>query len=267
MHDGRLALLLSALLGVSAFADELVSVPTREGVTQSYLLVLPANGVAQKAAILFPGGDGAIGLHLEEGQPKFHSENFLVRSRGEFARRGIAVAVVDAPSDQRSGMSDNFRAGDEHLLDMRAVVRDLHARVPSLPRYLVGTSRGTVSAAYVGRALGSDIAGVVLTASVYRASGGRRRGGRPGLSGFDFSGIKSPVLLVHHRDDGCDTTPYSEAKHLAQFFPLISVKGAARAISAPCEALSAHGFLGKEPETVEAIANWMLGRPFTKEIE
>ena len=30
--------------------------------------------------------------------------------------------------------------------------------------------------------------------------------------------------------------------------------------------LSAHGYLGKEDETVEAIVNWMLKRPFRSEI-
>jgi hypothetical protein len=34
-----------------------------------------------------------------------------------------------------------------------------------------------------------------------------------------------------------------------------------------CEAQSAHGFLGKEAETVEAIVGWMLGRPYRREIE
>jgi len=267
MRNGRLAFLLIMLFGISAFADELVSLPSRDGVTQSYLLVLPAAGVAQKAAILFSGGSGAIGLRVEAGQVKSSSNNFLVRSRAEFARHGIAAAVVDAPSDQRLGMSDSFRSGIEHVKDIAAVVHDLKTRFPSLPVFLVGTSRGSISAAYVGRALGADIAGVVLTSSVYLASSNRRRGAQAGLSGFDFAGIKSPVLLVHHRDDGCSVTPYAEAMKLASHFPLVSVAGGKPAVSAPCEALSAHGFLGKESETVAAIANWMLDKPFEKEIE
>jgi hypothetical protein len=31
--------------------------------------------------------------------------------------------------------------------------------------------------------------------------------------------------------------------------------------------LSAHGFFGREPQTVDAIASWMLKRPFAKDIE
>jgi hypothetical protein len=74
------------------------------------------------------------------------------------------------------------------------------------------------------------------------------------------------LLLAHHYDDGCNATPYIEAKRLAERYPLISVKGGKPAVSPPCEALSEHGFLGKEAETVEAIANWMLKKPFAKEI-
>lgn len=76
-----------------------------------------------------------------------------------------------------------------------------------------------------------------------------------------FASLKVPVLLVHHRDDACRSTPYVEAHHLSKRFPLVSVKGGLPPQSDPCQAMSAHGFLGKEAETVDAIAGWMLGTP------
>ena len=36
--------------------------------------------------------------------------------------------------------------------------------------------------------------------------------------------------------------------------------------SGPCEPFANHGYFGKEAETVDAIAAWMLGKPFPKEI-
>ena len=70
-------------------------------------------------------------------------------------------------------------------------------------------------------------------------------------------------------EDGCFATPYREARKLAENrqYPLITVKGSNPATSEPCEAFSAHGFLGKEPDTVEAIVNWMLKKPYRKEID
>ena len=49
-------------------------------------------------------------------------------------------------------MSDTFRAG-AHAADVRAVVAEVKRRYPGLPVFIVGTSRGTVSAAHLAAAL------------------------------------------------------------------------------------------------------------------
>jgi len=259
-------LLPAFVLGIAAslaHGQELVTLQTRPGVTQSYFLArVPGN--PQAIAVLFPGGAGSIRLRMEDGRARFSPNNFLVRSRAEFVNRGVVAAVVDAPSDQPSGMDDTFRLGEQHYADIAAVVTDLRKRLPGVPLFLVGTSRGTVSAASLGRRLASAVDGTVLTATLFLAG---RKPGQQGLSDFDFPTIKSPLLFAHHRRDGCAHTPYREAARLADKYPLISVSGGLPAKSEPCEALSEHGFLGKEAETVEAIVNWMLKKPFLREIE
>jgi hypothetical protein len=87
------------------------------------------------------------------------------------------------------------------------------------------------------------------------------------LSGFDFRTIKVPVLLVHHVSDPCVVTPYGDAARLSDKHPLISVFGGSLPQSGPCDPFSAHGFFGKESETVEQIVNWMLKRPFQHEVK
>jgi len=262
MRSPIVGIALTALLTAAAHAQEIVTLPTRDGVTQSFLLTVPADGKPAAAAILFPGGPGLIRLRNEDGQIRFGEGNFLVRSRQLFVERGIVTAVMDAPSDQPQGMSDGFRLDDKHAADVRRVSEDLTRRFPGIPVFLVGTSRGTVSAAATGRPLGDTIGGVVLTATLFIAA----RSG-PGLSGFDFATIRAPVLFVHHADDGCRYTPYRNAKSLSARFPLITVQGGDPARSDPCEAFSAHGFLGKEPATVEAMVNWMLKKPYRDNID
>jgi pimeloyl-ACP methyl ester carboxylesterase len=181
--------------------------------------------------------------------------------------RGIATAVLDAPSDQPKGMTDDFRLGPRHAADVAAVVTDLKTRFPGIRVFLVGTSRGSVSAAPVAVRLGDTVAGTVLTSSMFRATNPQSSEPGPGLSRFDFSSIKVPALIVHHRDDGCGVTPYVDAYHLGKKVPLITVKGGRRPESEPCQPMSAHGFFGKEVETIDAIAGWMLGQPYRKEIE
>jgi pimeloyl-ACP methyl ester carboxylesterase len=258
-------LTLTALLAFAsaAIAEELVTLQTREGVTQSFLLTVPADSKPVAAAILFPGGEGHIRLRNEGGQIKLATGNFLVRSRQLFVRSGIVTAVVDTPSDQPRGMDDWFRLGDKHAADIRRVSEELRRRFPGTPVFLVGTSRGTISAAATGRALGETVAGVVLTSTLF--VGGGRPG--PGLSGFDFTAIRAPLLFVHHIEDGCKYTPYRDAQNLSPQFALITVRGGDPARSDPCEAFSAHGYLGKETETVEAMVNWMLKKPYRAEID
>ena len=72
---------------------------------------------------------------------------------------------------------------------------------------------------------------------------------------------------MHHREDGCESTPYSSAASLAGRYTLVSVSGGKPPESGPCDPLAAHGYFGKEAETVDAIAGWMLEKPFAKEIE
>jgi hypothetical protein len=210
---------------------------------------------------LFPGGNGKTDLERETARKGLENGNYVVRSRRLFTGNGIVAAVVDVPSDRPSGMDDEFRLGTAHAEDITKVITDLKTRFPGLPVFLIGTSRGTLSAASIGKRLGSGVDGVVLTATLFLAN--KRE---PGLSGFDFATISSPLLFVHHVDDGCNETPYASAKRVAERYPLVSVSGGSPPQSKPCQAMSQHGFLGREAQTVDAISKWMLKQPHPREI-
>lgn len=268
MLSGLAAIFFTFVLAAIAGAQEIVSLSPRPGVTQSFFLArVPQN--PQAAAILFTGSGGLLRLRKEQEQIKFSSGNFLVRSRSEFVNRGIVTAIVDAPSDQQSGwgMSDEFRLGNQHSGDISAVLGELKKRFPELPVFLIGTSRGTISAAALAARFGSQAAGAVLTSTMFRQAGRKSQEPGPGLSGFDFASIKIPLLFVHHVSDQCFVTPYSDAARLSDKFPLISVFGGSPPQSGPCDAQSQHGYLGKESETVEQIVYWMLKKPFQHEVK
>lgn len=257
-----------ALLGVGVNAQEIITLQTRPNVTQSYFLT-SAPKQLQAVVVLFAGSGGTIELRNENGKPRFNGGNFLVRSRTEFIKYGARAAIIDAPSDQQGGwgMSDEFRLGEEHAADIGAVIGDLAKRIPNTPIFLIGTSRGTLSAAALAVRLKQPLAGTVLTSSMFRAAGRNSREPGPGLSKFDFATIKIPVLFAHHVSDQCQFTPYGDAARLSEKYPLISVFGGDTPRSGPCDAFSQHGFLGKESETVEQIVNWMLKKPFVQEIK
>jgi len=93
---------ISCSSGLAIAQQEIVTLPTRAGLTQSYFLTsIPKN--LHAVAVFFSGSGGVIQLRTENGKPRFNQGNFLVRSRAEFVKRGVVAAILDVPSDQQSG--------------------------------------------------------------------------------------------------------------------------------------------------------------------
>jgi len=259
-----IAIAFALLASAGLRAAEIVKVAVRPGVTESYLLMVDPSAPPKAVALMFTGGEGRVKLPDDISELRFgRRANFLVRARGLFRDPELAVAIVDVPSDRRSGMDDRFRASGTHADDIRVVIADLRQRLPDAKVFLVGTSRGTVSAAYVGRTTGDSVAGVVLTSTLF--DGGNMG---IGLRDFDFKSIRGRLLFVHHQNDACKWTPHSEALRQARKgYTLITIIGGKPAETGPCDPLSAHGYFGKEEVTVNAIKNWMFGRPYPQTAE
>ena len=161
---------------------ELVTLPVRPGITETYLLVADKDAPVGQVVVLFSGGNGLVRLRPFSLTPEYAARgNYLVRTRYLWAGGGFAAAVVDVPSDlANSGLDDGFRLGRTHAEDVAKVIADLRQRFPKAQVTLIGTSRGTVSAASVARHLPGGFDRVVLTSTLFNAS----RAG-PGLAGFD----------------------------------------------------------------------------------
>ncbi len=76
--------------------EEVRTVPARPGVTESFLLLRPAD-TPVASVILFAGGDG--NLALTTAGPGQLQGNFLVRTRLRWAGEGFLVALLDTPSE------------------------------------------------------------------------------------------------------------------------------------------------------------------------
>lgn len=251
----RSSLALFALLPAVVLATEVSvrDIPTRAGVTQRVLLIKPDKPVA--AVMLFAGGNGLVAID-KDGRPG-RGGNFLVRSREHFAREGLVVAVVDAPSDRIEGPAlDFFRQSAEHAHDIAQVIALLR-REAKLAVWLVGTSRGTTSVANAAIRLqenGPD--GVVLTSSMV----GPDRDRVPSMA---IDTIRVPVLVVHHEEDQCKYCLYSDVPGLmaglkgAPKSELIAFKGGGPVKGNPCLAFHYHGFVGIEEQVVKRIADWI----------
>lgn len=208
---------------------------------------------------MFAGGDGGIQI-ASDGSIK-RSGNFLVRSRELFAAHGLAAAVFDAPSDRQSEpFLSNFRQTPEHLADIKGAIAWLRNEL-KLPVWVIGTSRGTLSAAHVATQLpraGGGPDGLVLTSSVLID---RRERPVPDMA---LQRINLPVLVVHHRLDSCRVCLFTDLprltdklKHLKKTGTLVFDGG--DNTGDPCGARAYHGYNGIEGDVVAKIAAWVLG--------
>ena len=263
-----LAGVMAAAMPAAASAQEVLSVPTRPGVTVRVLLVAPA-GEPSATLLMFPGGFGNNHFPERDGRVVL-GRNFLVRTARIFAARGLLVAVIDTPSDQPQGMDDAFRMSKTHVEDVTKVLEALEARNPA-PIYLAGTSRGTLSAAFVAASLRDPrVKGLVLTTSLGDSGRGRNRA----VTVYDapLKRITVPVLVVHHQKDGCWASPISAATGLPAALTgsakvdFVEVAGGDPPRSEPCEALAAHGYLGRERDVVGVITDWVAGKPVPKQL-
>lgn len=258
----RVLLAVLGLLPAAAGAQEMVTIHTRGEVTQSFFVTNMGGRKAEAVALVYPGGWGTLNLRIENGKPKFMGGNFLIRTRAGFIRNGVWPVLIDVPSDQATGVPDFYRRSDKQVADTRAVIAEMRKRAPGLPIFILTTSRSTLSGAHLGRSLGPDeVAGVMLSSSMIAPGPSWEA-----LATFDFKSVKVPLLFVQHRADACQATPYPNLARAAAGFPLISVSGGKPAESGPCDAFAAHGYFGVEAQTVDAIAAWMLKKPFPTEV-
>ncbi len=253
-------LVVSLGMGRVAFGEitpRVVDIPTRPGVTQRFLYLQPGN--IQASVILLAGGHGGLQIS-ESGGLGWGGGNFLVRMRQQFAENRLAIAVIDAPSDRQAApFLNGFRQGPEHVTDVNAVVAWLKKQ-NNLPVWLVGTSRGTQSAAFIATQLGGKDGGpdgVVLTSTIL--SDPKERS----VPEMQVENLKIPVLVVHHKEDGCKLCNYDDIPALMKKLSSVSRKEllafeGGKSQGDPCQAMAYHGFNGIEQEVVTRISEWIV---------
>jgi hypothetical protein len=170
---GAFALICATTL-TSARADETVDVGG------SHAVLLKPN-TPHASVILMPGGNGAINAG-SNGEIRGLTGNQLVRTRSAYARRGLAVLVVDA--------GVNLATAVQY---MAAIKR---------PVTVIATSRGTIRAAR-GIAGGARPDALVLTSGFLTPESGSAENVQSILGS---PALLPRTLVIHHRQDSCRAT-------------------------------------------------------------
>jgi pimeloyl-ACP methyl ester carboxylesterase len=257
---------LAATCATQALAcGEVLTLPTHSGTTTRYALTIPQG--AKGSLVLLAGGGGHLDLD-ERGCARQLKGNSLVQSQGHFQREGFATALVDAPSDYQSNEGlGGFRAQAAHAEDIGKVIADLRARIPG-PVWVIGTSRGAISAANAAARLPDGAApdGVVLTSAVtVGTQGGRMPWTSQTVHDAALERIRGPVLIVGHASDACLRSPASGMAGMADRIKsvpkqVVTVQGGPGAKSAglaACEGRSPHAYVEQEAEVAAGIARFV----------
>lgn len=256
----------------SGACGELITLAGHDDSTTRYAL----SGVteqAKAALVLLPGGGGYLKFG-DDGCPRKLKGNSLVRKQGLFHRSGFVTALVSAPSNRhgKAGLG-GFRVKRKHADDIGKVIADVRRRT-GLPVWLIGTSRGAISAANAASRLSGAAApdGLVLTSPVTSGfEGGRKWWVAQTVFSNDLASIRMPVLVVVHDADKCIRTPPVLGPRVVS--KTASVRGQAVSVSdgsrgagaeglKACKGRSPHGFLGQEAEVVAGIVRFIRGGKF-----
>jgi hypothetical protein len=233
--------------------EALHTVSLSGGGTLSVMLSRRTGSRADIAVLLFAGYPGVLRLREEGGAVVFDlAGNFLLRARRHLNSDRVYTVTVDCPAERLSDCGDAYRSSPQHTADIGDVVAWLREKQGAKQVYVVGTSYGTVSTAFLARGLEGRIDGAIHTATFTDPRAGRNAHGKP-MAAFDWSIARVPQLFVHHRDDPCDVTRYSSVVARRGDLPLITVEGASNPRGKACQAMT-------ERPVMLAIHAWIIDR-------
>ncbi len=271
--------------GASSYVFKLGSVDTGNGKLSFLTVFKPVSKGMERAILLFPGGDGTchfgnVGSFCAKERNYLNgnvwvSNNFLARNVIKFAQGGDLVVLVGMPEKIKEKLdganaktvASAYRVSEEHYRDVRDLIAHLKSAFSVEEFVLVGTSRGTLSVAYLSGKL-PEVSTVVLTATV--SSDPRFGEYCPSqaigfLSCTGFESTSKRVLFVHHRLDSCGASSFTSArrvfdnlvvnppgvKHFKEFY------GGSEPAYNPCGGRTNHGFYGIDKEVVDYILGWI----------
>jgi pimeloyl-ACP methyl ester carboxylesterase len=232
---------------------------SKSPVVQRAILLKPS--IPSDTALLFYRGWSGIANIKSENDWK-RNLNYLQNNTELFAQAGIAVVVMDCPSDENSvapgntplACNDDYRSSIKHADDVRKIMAVLKEKYGITKFFIMGHSYGTISSKWLAKNLGNEIQGSIHSAAMTHASPRNRAYGYS-VESFDMTSLKASVLNVHHADDQCVHTPYSTVTAYSKN-NLVTVRGG-EGTGDVCGGTHLHSMGGREEPTSKALIRWI----------
>lgn len=253
--------------------------PHAEGL-QEELLEIQVDGGIQRAVIsrrqgapegstlvvLLPGYPSVVRPEMGNGVMMNSSlnGNFLIRARRHLVTEQVMTLLVDCHTQIGDVCKPAYQASSERYQHVKAVIDAAKRKLPGIQAvYLLSTSAGSISSAFMALHGQTQFAGVIHTASIdptaFRSY--------TQLANFDYSAIKIPQAFIHHVEDPCSITQYQYIRKVSDKYqvPLISVSGGGDYRGHPCMAFTQHGFRNKEVTVMQHILKMLNSLPWRSE--
>jgi hypothetical protein len=232
---------------------------SKSPVVQRAILLKPSTP-SDTALMFYRGWSGIANIKTENDWKR--NLNYLQNNTDLFAQAGIALVVMDCPSDENRiapgntplACNDDYRSSVKHADDVKKIMAVLKEKYGITQFYIMGHSYGTISSKWLAKNLGTEIQGSIHSAAQTVASPRMRTYGYSAES-FDMGSLKAPVLNIHHGDDQCIYTPYSTVLGYSKN-NLITVKGGIPNGDV-CGGGNYHSFEGREEVSSRAIIQWI----------
>ncbi len=219
---------------------------------------------ARALLLLLVGGGGHLNLD-DQACPRALRGNLLVRIQPALQAAGFVTVLVDAPAEWQGedGLAGH-RAEPAHAAQLERLADALRTRHPALPLWLMGTSRGTISAVNAATRWRHAPELLVLVSPLLEGNPGARRSWvSQTVFELPLETLRVPTLLVGHAGDACLRSPPSRLPELLQRVGsarkrslLVGQGPAAPVTLAACEGRSPHGLMGEESALIQAIQDF-----------
>lgn len=232
---------------------------SKSPVVQRAILLKPSQPT-DTALLFYRGWSGIANIKTEVDWKR--NLNYLQNNTELFSQAGIALVVMDCPSDENSvapgnkplACNDDYRSSVRHADDVRKILALLNEKYGFKNFYVMGHSYGTISSKWLAKNLGNEIRGSIHSASMTIANKYNRAYGSS-VESFDMSVLKAPVLNIHHGDDQCVHTPYATVVAYSKN-NLITVRGG-EGTGDVCGGTHLHSMGGREELASKAVIQWI----------
>ncbi len=203
------------------------------------------------------GGDGVLRLQADGSGT---GENFtfspIIRIRQALLDAGIAIVMIDSPSDMQGGIPFPHRTTAAHSAELLSVLQVVQQR-DNLPAWMMGFSAGGPSVGNLAIATPRATPfGMILLSP--------NTGVTPDLLDLNLEALQRPTLLLTHSQDSCEgTSPANVPTIMARISGaearrnVIFTGGSFGTRGGGCDSTGYHGLGGSDAQFIAELTNWM----------